>query len=72
MSTAGLKENSALAFGLDVLPITLVRKFARKNRDYHRVYRAGVSGFDADGAVKKCKTHRSALDSHYAFIQEDD
>ena len=71
MSTAGLKKNSALAFGLDVLPISLVRKYARKNRDYHRVYRAGVSGTEADGAVKKCKTHRSALDSHYAFIQED-
>lgn len=57
--------------GRDVVTLDHVRKFARKNRDYHRVYRAGVVGLDADDKVKFCKTHRCALDSHYTFITED-
>ena len=69
-STTGLREDSKRAFESSVLTISHVRKYARKNRDYHRVYRAGVVGGAADGAVKTCKTHRSALDSHYAFVQQ--
>ena len=48
-----------------------VQKFAHKNRDYHRVYRAGVVGLEAEEAVKKCKSHRCALDIDYTFIIEE-
>ena len=36
-----------------------------------RVYRAGVTGLEADPTVKLFKSHRSALDSHFAFIASD-
>ena len=55
----------------DVVSVDHVQKFARKNRDYHRVYRAGVVGLEAEEAVKKCKSHRCALDTDYNFITEE-
>ena len=70
-STDALKELSAQAFTHDVVSVDHVRKFARKNRDYHRVYRAGVVGIEAEDAVKMCKSHRCALDTDYTFITED-
>jgi hypothetical protein len=70
-STESLKRLSSAAFGREVVTLDHVRNFARKNRDYHRVYRAGVVGLDADDKVKFCKMHRCALDSHYTFITED-
>ena len=70
-STVALKELLASAFSHDVVSVDHVQKFACKNRDYHRVYRAGVVGLEAEEAVKKCKSHRCALDTDYNFITEE-
>jgi hypothetical protein len=69
-STAALKQLSAKSFSHDVVSVDHCRKFARKNRDYHRVYRGKVTGLDADRSVKLCKTHRCALDTDFTFITE--
>ena len=62
-STEALKELLASAFLHDVVSVDHVQKFAPKNRNYHRVYRSGVVGLKAEEAVKKCKSHRCALDT---------
>ena len=67
-STAGLREVSAAAFDKSVVGLGLTRKYARKARDYMCAYRAGARGLGADSAVQIVKSHRSALDSHTAFI----
>ena len=69
-STAALKRLSKEAFGLEVVRIDHVRKFARKSRDYQRVYRAGVTGLAAESSVKQCKTHRCMGDTNHTFITE--
>ena len=69
-STECLKEHSKNAFGSGVVNIDHVRKFARKNRDYQRVYRAGVKGLAAKSSVKKCKTHHCMGDIDHTFITE--
>ena len=71
-STSSLRELSALSFGRDVVSLSHSRKFARKARDYMRAYRAGAVGLEADSSVSILKTHRCALDTHTAFIIEDD
>ena len=38
------------------------------NRDYQRVYRAGVKVLAAKLSIKTCKTHRCALDIHYTLV----
>ena len=67
-STASLRELSASAFDKSVVTLDLARKYARKCRDYMRVYRAGSKGLGTDDVVTVMKSHRSALDSHTAFI----
>lgn len=54
------------------LPLSLVRKFARKARAFRCAYRAGASNTYAqiEKHVKDCKVHRSALDSEYKFVSE--
>ena len=66
-----LRETTRASVAKENLPLHLIRKYARKCRDYMRVYRASVTGFDADPTVKLFKSHRSALDSHFAFIVAD-
>jgi len=68
LSTVNLETNSKAAFGIDVVTIEHVRKFARKCRDYQRVYRGGVKGSKTEAAVTEYKTHRAALDTHFAFV----
>ena len=70
-STASLKEVSASAFDKSVVSLGHTRKYARKSRDYMRAYRAGARGLGADSAVQIVKSHRSALDSHTAFVMSD-
>ena len=50
--------------------VDVLSKFARKARDYMRVYRAGVSGIEADDAVKAVKTHRCAMDTDLVFVSD--
>ena len=69
-STNALRKQSREVFESNVVTIDHVRKFARKTRDYQRVYRAGVTGLAADSSVKKCKTHRSMADTNHKFITE--
>ena len=69
-STEHLRKGSKDAFSSKVVTIDHVRKFARKNRDYQRVYRAGATGLATDSTVKKCKTHRNMTDCTYTFITE--
>lgn len=71
-SAASLRETSAAAFGKDVVSLWRTRRFARKCRDYMRVYRAGKKGLDTDSSVTILKTHRCALDTHTSFIISDD
>jgi len=66
----GLREDSAASFLPNVVSIHHMRKFARKARDYMRVYRAGVVGTEADDAVKAVKTHRCAMDTDLVFVSE--
>ena len=44
------------------------RKFARRARDYVRAYSGDHNGLET--AVKKYKTHRSALDTDFKFVSE--
>ena len=69
-NTAQLQTKEAVkgAFGWEVVRIDHVRKFARKARDYQRVYRAGVTGLAAESSVKQCKTHRCMGDTNHTFI----
>lgn len=55
----------------EVIPLSLVRKYARKTRDYMRAYAAGAVGPALVKQLKTYKTHRSALDTHSSFINED-
>ena len=70
-STKSLREMSAKAFNIDVVSLHHTRKFARKNREYMRVYRAGAKGLETDSSVKILKCHRCSLDTHTTFIIED-
>ena len=65
-----LRDLPRRAFDKEVVTIDHARKFARKARDYQRVYRAGVKGLAAELSIKKCKTHRCALDTHYTLVSE--
>ena len=69
-SAGTLRELSRNAFDSDVVTKNHVRKFARKARDYQRIYRAGVKGLAAESTIKTCKTHRCALDTHYKLVSE--
>ena len=68
--TASLKEMSRTAFDKCVVGVDHVRKFARKARDYMHIYRECVKGLAAEDIVKKCKTHRSMVDSFNTFVTE--
>ena len=57
-STKSLREVSKASFSKDVVSLYHSRRFARKCRDYMRVYRAGVKGLDTDASVLHLKTHR--------------
>ena len=71
-STAGLRRLSADAFNSDVVSLFHTRKFARKARDYMRVYLAGVKGLESDSLVSVLKSHRCELDTHTAFVISND
>jgi len=64
----GLREDSEASFLPGVVSLHHMRKFARKARDYMRVYRAGITGVKADGAVKLVRTHRCAMDTDLVFV----
>ena len=54
-----------------VLTLDRVRKFARRARDYRRVYGSGeavASHIDVEKLRKKFKTHRSAIDFDTKFV----
>jgi hypothetical protein len=70
MSTESLKSKSLQSFGSDVVTVYHVRKFARRARDYMRAYSWGHTGLEVETAVKKYKTHRSALDTDFKFVSE--
>ena len=69
-STELLRELLKGASAAGIVMVDHVRKFARKARDYQKVYWAGVLGLAADSSMKKCKTHRCALNTNFAFITE--
>ena len=69
-STEALRQLSREAFDNGVVTVDHARKFARKVRDYMRVYRAGVKGLKAEDCIKVCKTHRCMMDSFYKFVSE--
>ena len=56
------------------MTLSLVRKYARKARDYMRVYRVGLDKQDGetDKHVRICKAHRCALDTNLQFITADE
>ena len=70
-STKGLREGSKAAFGADVITLHHMRRFARKNRDYMRAYRAGAMGLGVENMIKELKTHRNALDTDLVFVSGD-
>ena len=59
------------ALSKENIPLYLVRKYARKTRDYMRAYDEGITGLALAKQLKKYKSHRSALDTHSAFIKEN-
>ena len=74
----GLREDSAASFLTNVVTIHHMRKFARKAREYMRVYRATKDWPDVDdillrteNAVKALKTHRCAMDTDLVFVSDD-
>ncbi len=72
-STEALYSLSKQAFDKDVVTLALMRKYARKCRDYHRVYRFGTTGLvPKELLIKTVKTHRAALDTHFSFISSAD
>ena len=54
------------------LPLSTVRKFARKARSFRAAYRDGASNEHADieKHVKERKAHRNIIDSEYKFCSE--
>ena len=70
-SNEELEELYVKVFTHDVLSANHVRKFSWNNRDYHRIYWAGLLGLEAEEEVKMCKMHGCALDTNYTFITED-
>lgn len=66
-----LRERVKAATSEDVVPLFLVRKYARITRDYMRLYRSGMAGPELEKIRKKAHTHRSALDTHRALLNED-
>ena len=54
------------------ITLGLVRKYARICRDYMRGYIRGNTGPAVEAYIKTRKTHRSALDMHFAIINNDD
>lgn len=70
-SHEGLVVTSRKSMAVDVVNLPLTRKFARKAREYMRVYRKGHTGYNTvQTTVKEYKSHRSALDQSYKFIRE--
>lgn len=65
------REELEGCFGIDIVTIGHVRKFARKCRDYQRVYRGGIKGSKTESKVAEFKTHRAALDTHFQFVTGD-
>ena len=66
-----LEERVTAALSKEVHPLALTRKYARITRDYMALYKSGLVGSELDKIRRKCKTHRCALDSHYAMLQEN-
>ena len=75
----GLREDSAASFLPEVVSIHHMRKFARKCRDYMRVYRATADWVDqgenilvrTENCVKALKTHRCAMDTDLVFVSAE-
>jgi len=78
-SNDGLREDSEAFFLAAVVSIHHMRKFARKSRDYMRVYRATKDWPDDGGdimvrtenCIKALKTHRCAMDTDLVFVSEN-
>ena len=73
----GLREDSEASFLPNVVTIHHMRKFARKSRDYMRVYRATKDWPDigdimvrTENCIKELKTHRCAMDTDLVFVSE--
>ena len=70
---AHLLENVLKSMSPEVITLDLVRKFARRARDYMRAYAAPdapSSHVFIERMTKKIKTHRSILDLDSGFVQE--
>jgi len=55
---------------LDQVPITLIRKFARKSARYMDVYRKGLTGKAAEYATRKYHSHRRVPESIFSDMEQ--
>ena len=54
---------------LDSVTVDLIRKYARKSRDYEKAYRDGnKAGKAVEDAVKLYKSHRKVFSEHFNLI----
>eukprot|EP00733_Pompholyxophrys_punicea_P000303 Pompholyxophrys_punicea_v1_NODE_71_length_3757_cov_5.265460.p3 type:complete len:154 gc:universal NODE_71_length_3757_cov_5.265460:2540-3001(+) len=75
---ANLQKNIQNALSTDVLPLSRIRSFARRTRDYRQVYslyqpnvvdKEGETGYDfVEKMRKKRKTHRNIVDLEVKFL----
>ena len=79
-STDGLVNDSLASFDPDVLPMSFIRACSSRSRRYMRVYRFSLKDGAGRGTsdkteeyvktLRKCRSHRSALDSHTTFCRD--
>ena len=50
---------------LESVSLDAIRKYFQKSRDYIHAYREGISGFQANDAVKKYKSHGKVPEQNF-------
>jgi hypothetical protein len=74
LDAKNLDANVQNSLHSDNLPLSTIRKFARKTRDYLRAYATEGGNTDTHGDVEKLrgtfKCHRSSLDFDFKFIRD--
>ncbi|XRB19964.1 hypothetical protein RI054_23g98110 [Pseudoscourfieldia marina] len=71
---AHLRENVETSLSKMNLPLSRIRRFARRARTYRRAYKTDEHSSSYEliqKFVKESKTHRSALDLDYGFIESE-
>jgi hypothetical protein len=73
-------NDSLASFHPDVLPMSFIRACSSRSRRYMRVYRFSLKDGAGRGTsdkteeyvktLRKCRSHRSALDSHTTFCRD--